>query len=173
MKRVNLSLILIMLVFWGCVGPGEVREWEPEERYVEAYDWGEWDEKPPALAAFQKEYPELDSLVKDTMHEVLVSKGYKYDSKNPDCLVYYYFTIEELTTVRSRHTRYGSVGTMPEFRQYEEGRLIIDVVDIKRNDMIWYGDAGDVIEESLTDEKRKERVQFLIRKVLQEVPEVE
>jgi hypothetical protein len=69
---------------------------------------------------------------------------------------------EELTTVRDRHVRYGAIGSMPEFRQYEEGRLLIDFVEVGSIEIIWSGNASDIIEESQAPEQARERVKSLI-----------
>ena len=173
MKSIEFLSMLLMGIVQACSGPGEIRQWQPDFSNIRTYDWGEWEEKPPALAAFQNAYPGLDSLMKTTMGEELQNKGYGFDAWNPDFLVYYYFTVEELTTVRDRSGKFGVVTNMPEFREYQEGRLIIDFVRMNNMVMIWSGDAGDLIEESLAPEQRRKRIKYFIRKVFQEVPEVD
>jgi hypothetical protein len=54
--------------------------------------------------------------------------------------------------------------------QYEEGTLFIDVIDPKRNTMIWRGSATARVTPDLTPEERETRIGEAVRAILAKFP---
>lgn len=80
--------------------------------------------------------------------------GYTYVERNPDLRVYILLKVEDRQELRSvptsagRFAYRGWVSSAVETVQYREGTLAIDLVDTKRNAMVWRGITGDRISKS-------------------------
>lgn len=83
--------------------------------------------------------------------EQLQRLGYRYVQGNPDLRVNILLTVEPRQEIHSTPAsvgRFAYRGWVPyavETVHYREGTLAIDLVDVKRNSMVWRGIAGDRI----------------------------
>ena len=101
------------------------------------------------------EYPAatVDRLQQATRAQ-LQRRGYTYVERNPELRVNILLKVEggaELRTVPTAAGRFayrGWVTSAVETVHYPEGTLAIDVVDTKRNAMIWHGVTADRIGRS-------------------------
>jgi hypothetical protein len=55
-------------------------------------------------------------------------------------------------------------------RQYEEGTLVLDIVNAKSNQLMWRGSAQAEINRQLKPEEREKRLQEAIGKILAQFP---
>jgi uncharacterized protein DUF4136 len=80
--------------------------------------------------------------------------GYSYVERNADLRVYILLKVEDQQELRSvptsagRFAYRGWVSSAVETVHYREGTLAIDLVDTKRNAMVWRGVTGDRISKS-------------------------
>ena len=54
--------------------------------------------------------------------------------------------------------------------QYEEGTLVLDLIDAKSRDLIWRGAAKADVEVATTPEKRDKLIQAAVHKILENFP---
>ena len=129
---------------------------------------------------------ELDQRVREYVDRELQARGYQKENfTDPDFWVGYYAVIEsqvDKQTVRvnigmPRHT--GAIGggswgpAMEEVdmsRYYDQGTLILDVVDGRENKVIWRASAEAEVQEKAKIEARRERLRKAIAKMLESVP---
>jgi len=92
--------------------------------------------------------------LRQATREQLQRLGYTYAERNPDLRVNILLKVEEREETHSvpasvgRFAYRGWVTYAVEILDYREGTLTIDLVDAKRNAMVWRGVAGDRISRS-------------------------
>ena len=135
----------------------------------------------------------LDGRIRSSVDEVLGAKGYQLEKgAQVDFLVNYGVTSEEKTDIRTYNSYSGmapgfSMGyrrgyyhygysmayrSAPEVvaYQYEEGTLIIDVVDAKTDKLVWRGTAEGRLKDNMTVEERQQATKAIVTKVLEGFP---
>ena len=108
-------------------------------------------------------------------------RGYRYDPKNPDLVVNFFLNTQEKIQARSTpttgygygHYRRGYYGTWGGYEttvtQYTEGTLNVDIVEVKRDQLVWEGVAvGRVSRDAM--EKIEERAPIIIGEIYAEYP---
>lgn len=130
---------------------------------------------------------ELDQRVREYVDRELQARGYQKENfTDPDFWVGYYTVIEsqvDKQTVRvnmgmpPRHTGAiggGSFGSpMQEIdmsRYYDQGTLILDIVDARENKVIWRASAEAEVQEKAKIEARRARLSKAIAKMLESIP---
>ena len=126
----------------------------------------------------------VQSLLSTQMIEAtsaeLEQRGWRLADSNPDVVINFHFDTKE--QIRSRNTstsvsmhrggRYGMWGgTMatPTIEQVTQGALSIDIVDPKRNQLIWEGTATNRITESIR-RNQAESVRNFVAAIFAEFP---
>jgi hypothetical protein len=119
-----------------------------------------------AVATDRAQYSTIiTSRLKQATRTQLESKGYKYDEANPDLKANFYLKVQEKQEIQStpsagvgfygyRAGYYGAWSGYPQDVQtinYREGTLSIDLVDAKKDQLVWQGVANGRV----TDEMRK------------------
>jgi len=115
--------------------------------------------------------------VMSSTDQVLAGKGFKKsDSGQADFLV-------AIQTGKQQQTQYtttgygmgggwrfgGGMATTTE-QTYDEGTLILDIVDAKKKELIWRGSANGVLDPSASAEQKSENVSKTITKILEDFP---
>ncbi len=110
----------------------------------------------------------------------LATKGLTEDENNPDLLIAVHTEIKDKVNVTSYGYGYaprysygywggaGMGGT--DVRQYEEGTLIIDMVDAQQKEMVWRGMASKALPSSPTPEKIDKLIDDVIAKIFEKYP---
>ena len=120
--------------------------------------------------------PALTTQIRDDMDQHLADKGYVRVDTGADFSVTWLVTIEGETIVQTLDYYSGSnfkatVGTTgPTTRRYEEGMLIIDVMEGQSDRLIWRGTAPAEVRQRPSMEERSSRVADAVQKVLAEFP---
>jgi hypothetical protein len=128
----------------------------------------------------------LDQRIRKAVKETLSSKGIsEVDRQQTDVLVSYHIGIETRLDVQTVHRGYGhGYGGHGRHRgwgagagyadtrvtQYDEGTLLLDLVDPQRMDLIWRGSAQSRISTRTSPEEREQRVREVVDKVLAQYP---
>jgi len=120
-------------------------------------------------------------LVRNTQAE-MERRGYKHDPDNPDLIINFFLNTQEKIQARSTPTggaygygayRRGYYGTWGGYEttitQYTEGSLNIDIVEVKRDQLVWEGVAvGRLRKDSM--EKLDERAPIVVGEIFAEFP---
>ena len=131
-----------------------------------------------------------DSRIRSAVENALIAKGYqKSDAGQPDFWVAYQAAIEkklDATVVRAPYatpsTRdianghftqdltwaYG--GSQTFLNQYEEGTLILDIVDPKKQKLMWRGTAKATLEGGRSSAKKEARLNAGVQKIFATFP---
>ena len=133
---------------------------------------------------------ELDPQVRSAVDSELRQKGYrKTNDGQSDFVVTYHAGIESKVVVQSIGPYGGRPGVGGYYRgrggvvigpgdlptqtyatEYEQGTLILDVIDRPSGKPIWRGTAQAAVSSSLGAQKRKDRVRDAIHRMLEEFP---
>lgn len=93
--------------------------------------------------------------------------GYK-KSDDPDLLVSWFITVKNVKEVDYYHNWYGRWRYFPmvSVNEYQEGTLVVDLIDKKNNLVVWHGKTSDRVYEDMPDveEKIKEAVGAMFKK---------
>lgn len=124
-----------------------------------------------------------DTLTQDrvtlALQEVLLSKNYiEASKKEANFYVIYHINVQDKTRLDTDYQRiglypYGYGGTMIATTRevnYEEGRLIIDIMNPNTKKIIWRGMAVDRIKSFDSPEKRSEYIKKVVQKILEKFP---
>lgn len=177
-----LMLAVAMLLLAACAtGPRIVTDGDPQADFSRYRSWG-WYQP---LAMEQSGYSTpLTSRIKAAIQGEMQARGYAFTTTNPDLLINFQGVVQEKTDVYSmprsdiqyyysyRHRAYvGFPVWYDETRvnTYREGTLSVDVVDARRNHMVWTGDAiGRVVRKAPAE--RLDEAETAIREIFAQYP---
>lgn len=179
--RSALLLAALMLLAACATGPRIQTDGDPQADFSRYHTWG-WYQP---LAMEQSGYSTpLTSRIKDTIQSEMQARGYTFTATNPDLLLNFQGVMQEKTDVYSmprsdiqyyysyRHRAYvGFPVWYDETRvnTYREGTLSVDVVDARRNHMVWTGDAiGRVVRKGPAE--RLDETETAIREIFARYP---
>jgi hypothetical protein len=182
-SRISASLLwLTLLLFTGCA-PIEVKfDYNKDTNFdkLRSYAWIKNEQPDIVEIPVQKDV--LDRLVMDAADKVLNDNGY-FRNDNPDFLITYYLVINTKTDVYMIENYYSDIGYATpavtsstrdheKIRRttYEQGILILDVLDNQSKERIWRGYAQSRIGVYEEPEKQGKRVTTAIKKILDKFP---
>jgi hypothetical protein len=118
----------------------------------------------------------IDARVRATADRVLAAKGYtRVESGSPDFLVGYHAVVRAKTDVATIDRWYGYRGggfALPHYdvRDYDEGTLLIDIIDPASMKLLWRGTATAAVLERADVEKREKRADQAVSDILAKFP---
>ena len=111
----------------------------------------------------------------DAIKNELTTKGYTV-SENADFGVALLFGKQTKTNITSYGYgygpywgRYGGTGNI-DVSQYDEGTLIIDVIDMNKKELVWRGTGTGVIDPNATVEERTTNINNAVAQILAQFP---
>lgn len=143
-------------------------------RALRTYAWRPERPLPSGDARFDNSL--IDAQVRAAVERVLTAKGYaKEPSARPDFLVGYHAVVKSKTDVQTIDRTYGYRGVgfgdpRLHVRTYDEGTLLIDVVDPATMKLLWRGSATGVVREKTAPEKREQRINDAVAEILEKFP---
>lgn len=129
----------------------------------------------------------LDRRIRRAIDAELLGKGLAIsDRESADVLVSYHLGVEKKLDVRTIHTGYGygagwhgfdgrygaySPGRTETYvSEYEEGTLLVDLIEPSKKELIWRGAGQARVNRSSSPEDRKKRIREVVEKVLAAYP---
>jgi len=123
--------------------------------------------------------PIVDSRIRMAVENQLREQGFvKKTNGSADFWVGYHAAVQSKLDVNTIDTYYGYgrrwgggvVVTETQVYEYDEGTLVIDIVDPKTRKLVWRGSAQAEVNISKKPEKRQERVNKAVRMILNQFP---
>ncbi|MGD9346483.1 MAG: DUF4136 domain-containing protein [Candidatus Aminicenantes bacterium] len=108
----------------------------------------------------------------------MTTKGFTRSSDNPDLLIAAHTEVKDKVNVTSygygyapyyRWGYWGAPGNV-DVRQYEEGSLIIDIVDNAEDELVWRGVASKSLPSNPTPEKIDKIIDQVVTKAMENFP---
>jgi hypothetical protein len=115
--------------------------------------------------------PLNNKRVEAAIEQELVAKGLqKQAAGRPDLLVAYHTNVKDkidVDTYGYRYGRYGRrVGTYATVQKYQQGTVVVDLVDAKERELVWRGWAKGEASDSVS----KEKIDDTVAKILAKYP---
>lgn len=130
---------------------------------LRTFNWLLNSNRIPAAATRVLAAEDLDQIIKDEVDQQLQLKGFQKQGTDPDFFVGYEIFVEERMEVRHR-------GESSRSLHFEEGTLMLKVVDASTKETIWSGTASGIVEESRRVEQSERIVRAGIQEILENFP---
>jgi len=134
------------------------------------YDWS----KNTNIEANQNPvyYNELnDKRIKTAVNKQLTSKKYVHSTNDAELIIHYHIVVNEKVAVLSGEPyNYDPYWTRTSLYAYQEGTLIIDVMDVKTHSLVWRGSAAAPIDDINTSEKVVRLINKAVTKMFRRFP---
>jgi hypothetical protein len=169
--------IAVVCILAGCSTMQIATDYDVEADFVglKTYDWLPRPETASADPRINSTL--LESRVHNAVDAELAAKGYVKDaSGSPDFLVGYHVAVQSQIDVYSMnefygyHRGWGWGRSDVHVYEYDQGSLILDVVDPGTKHLLWRGGAEAEVRPSASPEQREERIQKAVRKILERFP---
>ena len=123
------------------------------------YEWGPPDGLPTGDPRLDNN-PFFNDYLQGAIEKKLAAKGYERAvTGEPDLLIHYHASVNQKVNVYEADNRYGYCygDCQPQIVDYEQGTLVVDVVDRKTSKVVWRGWAQDVMNGIIDDQQRLEK----------------
>ena len=139
------------------------------------YSWGPADALPVGDPRLDKNSHFRDFL-EGVVEKRMAAKGYQATADRPDLLIHYHAAVTTRINVNDVDRSYGYCEgghCEPQVSEYEQGTLVIDIVDTKTNRVIWRGWSQHAMTGVIEHEDRLEQqVGDGVAKLLENLPRV-
>ena len=137
------------------------------------YDWGPPDNQPVGDPRLDNN-PFFRDFLQGAIEKRLAAKGFeRATSAAPDLLIHYHAAVNQKVDVYSVDTANGYCyqDCQPRFVDYEQGTLMLDVVDARTNKVVWRGWSQDTMNGIIDNQARLEKqVDEGVTKMMQLLP---
>ncbi|MBN2866344.1 MAG: DUF4136 domain-containing protein [Thiotrichales bacterium] len=135
----------------------------------------------PTAYEFQKQNPLIAKRIQNAIQNSLASRGVALVNDQADAFVTYRFSVDsKLRTDNFRtsigfgfgsFSRHGGLmlNTAPDLYEVEEGKLVIDILDMRGN-LIWRGISPSLLKEQSTPAETTQLVNAVVDKILSQYP---
>jgi len=158
-------LVIGMAVLSACNPIYVNQDFDPDADF-HTYRTYTWVESP---VASKSKNPLLEKRVRGWADEVLAKKGLQRVDTGGDLNISY---VDDASAATEIHTTGTGVGFNRNTRavNYNEGMMMIDMLDAKSNQLVWRGIAELTLSENPTTDEVDKRVRSAVRKVLDQYP---
>jgi hypothetical protein len=172
-----LAAAIALLTASACAPFHVQSDWDPQADFstLRTWDWLDQAEEEPGHPLLQS--PLLHDRIRRAVEDELARRGHpKAVDAAPDFRVGYHLSLEQKLDVYTidRTYGYGRFGTWtyPEtyVDEYQEGTLILDVVDARRRKLAWRGWASRPIYEQPSPEESERNVREAVAAILAKFP---
>lgn len=167
---------LLMLILTACSSTRIKSDYDVEMDFksYKTYEWVDTELPGDELA----KTPFLYKRIKVAIDETLQNKGYTLATEgDADFAVVAHGGVQEKTQVTTWSTGYwynpwwGSYGgNYVEVNQYDEGTLVIDIVDMAKKELAWRGLASGIVKEYSSPTQIQKRVDDTVKQILSQFP---
>jgi hypothetical protein len=147
---------------------------------LRSFDW--FPGGRPASGDPEVDSPFLDRRIQDALVRELGSRGFiKVEDRTPDFFVNYHVSVRQKLSSSGMSVGYGvgswgswggvgvGVGT-PSVRSYDEGTLVIDVIDAESKQLLWRGTGSQAVKSSPKPHETTAAVDRAVAAILAQFP---
>lgn len=124
------------------------------------YDWGPPDNLPVGDPRLDNN-PFFNDYLQGAIEKKLAAKGFERARKGTpsDLLVHYHASVNQKLDVYEVDNQYGYCygNCEPQVVDYEQGTLVVDIVDAKTNKVVWRGWSQDTMNGVIDNQQRLEK----------------
>jgi hypothetical protein len=181
----TLTVIALSATFFGCSGLTIQSDFDPTADFS---DFRTWDWMPGA-GEIHADNPTRDNAIlkgriQTAVANVLIDRGYRLNPDTPDFLVAYHVAFQEKMDLEVVNNYYGYpyagsyaatwgptiYGQEVQQREWEQGTLLIDILDGESRQLVWRGSAQAEVYPEQDPNQRQKNINNIARKVLDEFP---
>lgn len=188
-RRSRLAALALLAGLAGCSTMEVSSDYDPSASFADlaTYDWLDTPKEPIGD-------PRIDgnTLLEKRIHAAvdaeLAARGYTRTQSDPDFLVAYHVSLDKRRSVQVLNDHYGYgpgwgytygaayrpgyyAGTSQTYvYEYEEGTLILDVVEPESRQLIWRGSARDEVHFKSTPERDESQLREAVTRMLERFP---
>ena len=164
----------LLLAVSSCATMSVSSDFDPTAEFssYRTYAWGPADALPTGDPRLD-DNPFFDSRVRSSVERQLAAKGLEKVSPGAaDLLIHYHASIQEKVDVFGVDSEYGyEFGYETQVHEYEQGTLLLDIVDVRTKQLIWRAWAQADVEGVIDDPDRMEkRIEKATREMLESFP---
>lgn len=177
--RAITCVLVLLLWLQGCAVPVEV-DYDTHRDFSQLKDYA-WL---PFSVEQQRQDPVLyntltDKRMRQSIDRVLAAKGFRcVNVSEADFLLTYHLKVEQkLESDRFGYgfgygwDRYGVMaGTGRDIYQYEEERVLVDVLDARSRELLWRGGVSEELDRYASPREREGRVLRQVHEILTQFP---
>lgn len=177
MRKLTSSIIVILIFYLaaGCSSVSVTSDYDPAADFASYKSFQIY--KGEIKGSELETAPLVKKRVIDAVEKVMQLKGFtRDDSGETDLIVYTHAGTTEKTTVTDWGYNYGAwwgpypYGRNIDVSYYTHGSLFIDLVDNKKDELIWRGVGSAVVKDRGTPEERQQFIDDAVAKILSEFP---
>jgi hypothetical protein len=184
-RNVFILLVLVVWAIGGCSNVSVSTDYDPAFAFSGLGTFA-WHSEPQEKTGDARiDNPLLDKRIRRAVEDQLVMQGFrKGDPAQASFLLGYHLSLGKSLQVNTVNDYYGygyggygywggpgPGGTSSTtVREYETGTLIIDVVDGKKNELVWRGSGKTRLSESSTPKESNKKVAEVVREILKDFP---
>ena len=156
-----MSLIMLSALTAGCAAMTVSSHIERSITFTDyaTYDWGPRDALPTGDPRLDNN-PLFRDYVEGAIEKMLAARGYERTAGvEADVLVHYHASVTDRVDLNSVDMSHGYcyANCEPRVIRYQQGTLVIDLVDRRTNKVVWRGWAQDTMDGVIDDQERLER----------------
>jgi hypothetical protein len=171
----KLSALWVLLLAAGCSGITVSTDHDTSADFSALKSWSWYPEEPPPPGS-----PDISPLVlsriRASLEEELKARGYAEATRETaDFLVAYRAAVHE--RIEAYPTTSVGYGWGPSYAvtttsvyAYDEGTLVVDVIDRKTKNLVWRGIARKAVDRNASAEQRDANIRKAVRALLEEFP---
>ena len=174
-----MAIIALAMVAAGCSTISVNHDYDSEADFA-TYNTFAWLQEPVTAigdaAAARQQNTLLDKRIRSAVEAELQAKGMTADTETPALLLVYHTGVDSKINVTdwgyTYPTRYGGwYGDRDvDVYQYEEGTLIVDLIDAKTHQLVWRGTATKTLEDNPSPERMEQNLREVISKMFANYP---
>jgi hypothetical protein len=171
----------------GCATFTVTTDYDPKAEFSELKTYAWMEPRTTPLGEEQLHNPLFEKRVVQAVDAVLQARGYRLgQAGTPDFYVGYHTAVRERIDVWSMNSLYGyppgwgwshyyrpgyAWSYSPRMITYEEGTLVLDIIDGESRQLIWRGSyQARLSDEDRTPEERQQRVRHAVEEILAKFP---
>jgi len=182
----GLFVLLVMgavLLAGGCSQVLIQSDFDPSANFsaLKTYAWYEAEQ--PKTGDIRLDNPMLDAQIRASIEKALNAREYNKVDADPDFQLVYHVVVSkelEVTTTSTPVYPSGYYGwryvaapvwvERPAVYTYDQGTLIVDVIDARNQKMVWRGSIQAELNRTATPEQRAKRLDAAVTKMIAEIP---
>lgn len=161
--RVMTSTVLglTLLAAVGCATMNVSSHIERDVNFAEyvTYDWGPPDNLPVGDPRLDNN-PFFNDYLQGAIEKRMAAKGFERAAAGQaDLLIHYHASVSQKLDVYEADNKYGYCygDCSPQIVDYEQGTLVVDLVDARTKKVVWRGWAQDTMSGVIDNQKRLEQ----------------
>ena len=179
MRRATVFCLVLLLAVSACSGVRVTTDYDPAADFSKLRSYAWLDERSGVQGDRADVTSLIDRRVRRAVDTELQRKGLRAVGRGEaDALVAYHLGVETRLDVNTIHSGYGygrgvyrgGVATHTTVSEYQEGTLLVDVIEPESKQLIWRGSGQSRLRRSSTPEQREQRIDEAVAQILESFP---